>query len=199
MPAAPDASWEVSKEIADMGRALLDTAGLAGRPFAAVHLASFAHAAKRWELSRFADLLDRLAACQGLAAVLLGSAGEGGVNAEASARTRRATLFDLSGKSSLPEVLGILSLARLFVGNDSGIGHLAAAVGTPTVTVFGPTDPDATRPWDGPRGDGKPVRVAIARRRTVCAPCRFDVCPLDHRCMSGLDVESVLRAVASVR
>jgi heptosyltransferase-2 len=121
------------------------------------------------------------------------------VNTEASAMTTRATVFDLSGKSTLPEVLGILSLARLFVGNDSGIGHLAAAVRTPTVTVFGPTDPDATRPWDGPRGDGKPVRIAIARRRTPCAPCRFDVCPLDHRCMTGLDVETVLLAEASVR
>jgi len=199
VPAAPDASWDVSKETAETGRALLDAALLAGRPFAAVHLASFAHAAKRWDLGRFASLLDRLAADQGLAAVLLGSSGEAGVNAEAAALTKRATVFDLSGKSSLPEVLGILSLARLFVGNDSGIGHLAAAVGTPTVTVFGPTDPDATRPWDGPRGDGKPVRIAIARRRTACAPCRFDVCPLDHRCMEGLDVETVLRAVASVR
>lgn len=198
-PAAPDASWDVSTETAAAGRALLSATGLADRPFAAVHLASFAHAAKRWELPRFAALLDRLAADQGLAAVLLGSAGEAGVNAEASAMSKRATLFDLSGRSTLPEVLGILSLSRLFVGNDSGIGHLAAAVGTPTVVVFGPTDPDATRPWDGPRGDGRPVRVAVARRRTVCAPCRFDVCPLDHRCMTGLDVETVLGAVASVR
>jgi len=198
LPAAPDASWDVSKDIAGTGRVLLSAAGLADRPFAAVHLASFAHAAKRWELSRFAALLDRLAADQGLAAVLLGSAGEASVNTEASAMTTRATVFDLSGKSTLPEVLGILSLARLFVGNDSGIGHLAAAVRTPTVTVFGPTDPDATRPWDGPRGDGKPVRIAIARRRTPCAPCRFDVCPLDHRCMTGLDEETVLAAAVSV-
>lgn len=197
-PSSPDASWEVSREVTGKADALLSAAGLDGRSFAAVHLASFAHAAKRWELSRFADLLDRLAAEQGLAAVLLGSAGEAAVNAEAAALTRRSAAIDLSGKSTLPEVLGILSRARLFVGNDSGIGHLAGAAGTPTVVVFGPTDPDATRPWDGPRADGKPVRIAVARRRTVCAPCRFDVCPIDHRCMTGLDVDTVLRTAVSL-
>ncbi|MFI5182510.1 MAG: lipopolysaccharide heptosyltransferase II [Thermoanaerobaculia bacterium] len=197
-PSAPDASWQVSKEVVAKGEALLSAAGLGGRPFVAVHLASFAHAAKRWELPRFAALLDRLAADQGFSTVLLGSAGEAAVNAEAAAMTKRAAVIDLSGKSTLPEVLGVLSRASLFVGNDSGIGHLAGAAGTPTVVVFGPTDPDATRPWDGPRADGRPVRIAVARRRTACAPCRFDVCPIDHRCMTGLDVETVYMAAASV-
>lgn len=199
LPEAPDASWAVSSQVTEAGRACLTAAGWDGKPFLALHLASFAHAAKRWELPRFAALLDRLAEEKGLSAVLLGSSGEAAVNAEAAALVRHACVLDLSGKSSLPEALGILSFARLFVGNDSGLGHLAGAVGTPTVVVFGPTDPDATRPWDGPRADGKPVRIAVARRRTPCAPCRFDVCPLDHRCMTGLDVETVLLAEASVR
>ncbi len=198
LPEAPDASWAVSSQVAEAGRGCLTAAGWDGKPFLAVHLASFAHAAKRWELPRFAALLDRLAEGRGLSAVLLGSGGEATVNAEAAALVRHARVLDLSGKSSLPEALGILSLARLFVGNDSGLGHLAGAVGTPTVIVFGPTDPEATRPWDGPRADGKPVRIAVARRRTPCAPCRFDVCPIDHRCMTGLDVETVLAAVVSV-
>lgn len=198
LPEAPDASWAVSSQVAEAGRACLTAAGWDGKPFLAVHLASFAHAAKRWELPRFAALLDRLADERGLSAVLLGSGGEAAVNAEAATLVRHARVLDLSGKSSLPEALGILSLARLFVGNDSGLGHLAGAVGTPTVVVFGPTDPDATRPWDGPRADGKPVRIAVARRRTPCAPCRFDVCPLDHRCMTGLLVQRVADAVASL-
>ena len=198
MPAFPDALWNVARETTDKSRACLEAAGWDGKPFAAAHLASFAHAAKRWELPRFAAVFDRLATEKGLATVLLGSRGEAPVNAEAVSLVRRARVLDLSGKSSLPEVLGILSLARLFVGNDSGLGHLAGAVGTPSAVVFGPTDPDSTRPWDGPRSDGKPVRFAVARRRTPCAPCRFDVCPIDHRCMSALSVESVLAAAASV-
>ena len=198
MPAFPDASWEVTKEVAAKGRVLLEASGWDGRPFLAAHLSSFAHAAKRWELPGFAEVLDRLAGGRGLSAVLLGSRGEAAMNAEAAALVRSARVVDVSGKSSLPEALGILSLARLFVGNDSGLAHLSGAAGTPTVVVFGPTDPDATRPWDGPRGDGKPVQIAVARRRTPCAPCRFDVCPIDHRCMTALPVEAVLEAAASV-
>jgi heptosyltransferase-2 len=198
LPEAPDASWPISKEVAEAGRNCLTAAGWDGKPFIAAHVASFAHAAKRWELPRYADVFDRLAAERGLAAVLLGSAGEAAMNGEAAALTRRARVLDLSGRSTLPEAFGVLSLARLFVGNDSGLGHLAAAAGTPTVVVFGPTDPDATRPWDGPRGDGRPVKIAVARRPTPCAPCRFDVCPIDRRCMTGLDVETVLEATASV-
>jgi len=198
LPASPDASWTVSAETGASGRAVLTAAGWSGRPFVAAHLASFAHAAKRWELPGFAAVLDRLAEEKGLDAVLLGSGGEAAANGEAAALTRRARVLDLSGRSTLPEAFGVLSLARLFVGNDSGLGHLAAAAGTPTVVAFGPTDPDATRPWDGPRGDGRPVKIAVARRPTPCAPCRFDVCPIDRRCMTGLDVETVLGATASV-
>ena len=86
----------------------------------------------------------------------------------------------------------------VFLGNDSGLAHLASAAGTPAVVVFGSTDPDATRPWDGPRPDGKPVRLALVRRRTLCAPCRFDVCPIDHACMEGVTPEDVLAAADSV-
>jgi len=198
LPDAPDASWEVTGDVAAKGRAVLESAGWDGRPFLAAHVASFAHAAKRWELPSYAAVFDRFAETKGLTTVLLGSRDEGAANGEAAGLLRRARVHDLSGKSTLTDVLGILSLARLFIGNDSGLSHLAGAVGTPAVVVFGPTDPDATRPWDGPRGDGKPPRIAVVRRRTACAPCRFDVCPIDHRCMAALPVEAALEASASI-
>jgi ADP-heptose:LPS heptosyltransferase len=116
------------------------------------------------------------------------------MNAEAASLVRSARVTDLSGRSTLPEVLGILAEAALFVGNDSGISHLAAAAGPPAVVVFGPTDPEATRPWDGPRGDGRPPRTSIVRSQPLCAPCRFRVCPIDQSCMSGVSPEAVLSA-----
>lgn len=188
----PDTSFPVGKELQRSAHRLLSSAGLAGEPFAAAHVASFAHAAKRWSLARFAETLDALSERHGLAVVLLGSASEAGVNREAASLARRARVVDLSGQSSLPEVLGVLSLASLFVGNDSGIAHLAGSVGTPTVVTFTSTDPDGTRPWDGPRPDGRPVRIAVARERPLCAPCRFRVCPVDARCQEGLTVARVL-------
>lgn len=195
---APDVSWPVSATVRDAARARLAEAGWKGGAFAAAHVASFAHAAKRWELGRFAAVFDELAARRGLPVVLLGSAGEKSVNGEAAGLAKKARVFDLSGATSLPEALGILADAALFLGNDSGLAHLAGAAGTPSVVVFGPTDPEATRPWDGPRGDGKRVRLALARRRTLCAPCRFAVCPIDHACMDGVTPAGVLAAIDTV-
>ncbi|MEO8587467.1 MAG: lipopolysaccharide heptosyltransferase II [Acidobacteriota bacterium] len=198
IPAAPDVSWPVSAGVREAARSRLAEAGWKGGAFAAAHVASFAHAAKRWELGRFAAVFDDLAARRGLPVVLLGSGGEKSVNVEAAALAKKARVFDLSGATSLPEALGVLAEAAFFLGNDSGLAHLAGAAGTPSVVVFGPTDPEATRPWDGRRADGRPVRLAIARRRTLCAPCRFAVCPIDHACMEGVTPADVLAAIESV-
>jgi heptosyltransferase-2 len=197
-PAAPDVAWPISDEVRESARVRLDAAGWKGGPFAAAHVASFAHAAKRWDLGRFAAVFDALDVRHGLPVVLLGSAGERSVNGEAADLAKKALVLDLSGATSLPEALGVLAEARLFLGNDSGLAHLAGAAGTPSVVVFGSTDPEATRPWDGPRGDKRPVRLAVVRRRTLCAPCRFAVCPIDHACMEGVAPEDVLEAVDAV-
>jgi heptosyltransferase-2 len=197
LPGAPDVAWEAPKEVREAARAQLAGKGVAG-PFVAAHVASFAHAAKRWDLARFAEVFDGLAARHGCPVVLLGSAGEKTMNAEASSLVRKARVFDLSGETTLPEALGVLASARVFVGNDSGLAHLASAAGTPAVVVFGPTDPEATRPWDGPRADGNPVRLALVRRRPPCAPCGFRVCPIDHACMTAVTPAHVLQAVEEV-
>ena len=87
----------------------------------------------------------------------------------------------------LDELAAILKQCDLYVGNDSGITHLAAAVGTPVVALFGPTDP---RVW-GPRGK----HVSIVHGKTDCSPCsreKMQVCP-DQRCMEILSVEEVYR------
>jgi heptosyltransferase-2 len=191
LPGVPDATWPVSESLRRAARAKVAEAGVPDGPFAAAHVASFAHEAKRWPHERFAALFSRLAATRDLPFVLLGSASETPMNERVPSLAAGARVFDLAGKTSLPEVLGIVSLAEFFVGNDSGLAHLANAAGTPTTVIFGPTDPDATRPWDGPRPDGRPVRLRVVRERVLCAPCRFTRCPLDHACMTGASVESV--------
>lgn len=193
-PAIPDATWPVPEALRRDARGMLREAGVPDGPFAAAHVASFAHEAKRWPAERFASLLEGVSRARGLPFVLLGSAAEAGMNARVASLAPGARVFDLAGKTSLPRVLGLVAEAALFVGNDSGLAHLANAAGTPTTVVFGPTDPDATRPWDGPRPDGRPVRLRLARERVLCAPCRFTRCPLDHACMTGLGTGSVLRS-----
>lgn len=192
MPDVPDATLAVPDALRAAARGRLAGAGLARGPFVAAHVASFAHEAKRWSEERYAALFERLARERGLPVVLLGSEAEAPMNARVAALAPEARVFDLAGKTTLPDVLGVAAEAELFVGNDSGLAHLANAAGTPTTVVFGPTDPDATRPWDGPRPDGRPVRLRVARRRVLCSPCRFTRCPIDHACMAGVTVDDVL-------
>jgi heptosyltransferase-2 len=196
VPEHPDTSWPAGRAEKEAARRLLREAGIGEAPFLAAHVASFAHAAKRWDHARFAELFSRLTKDRDLCVVLLGSEAERAQNGAIAASVGERAV-DLSGRTSLPEALGVLSLARAFVGNDSGLAHLAAAAGTPTVVVFGPTDPDATRPWDGLRGDGLPPRVTVVRSPVLCAPCRFRVCPIDHRCMTGVTVDAVHSAVVA--
>ena len=74
------------------------------------------------------------------------------------------------------------------VTNDSGLMHVGAALGVPVVAIFGSTDPVRT----GPVGNGH----AILSAEVACSPCRFRVCPIDHRCMAWVTVAEAYNAVA---
>ena len=97
----------------------------------------------------------------------------------------RTSPIDLSGKTSLEELTGVLRTFSVFVTNDSGPMHIAAALGTPTVAVFGPTDERET----GPIGQAS----RIIRKEVHCSPCLFKECPTDHRCMHEVGVDDVVQ------
>ena len=96
--------------------------------------------------------------------------------------------IDLSGKTTVEELMGILDTFSIFVTNDSGPMHVASALGTPTVAVFGPTDERET----GPMGRAS----KIVRKDVDCSPCLFKECPTDHRCMHAVDVDDVVRVAS---
>ena len=85
------------------------------------------------------------------------------------------------------ELAAVLARSRAVVANDSGPMHLAAAVGTPVVALFGPTDPGRT----GPRGSAS----VVLDRYVFCSPCYLKECPYRHECMTGISVAEVLAAV----
>ncbi|MGR8918653.1 MAG: glycosyltransferase family 9 protein [Gammaproteobacteria bacterium] len=104
---------------------------------------------KRWPPARYAALVERLApALAGV--VLLGSAEDAGLRLETDVRW--PPTVDLRGRTALPQAIAALARCRAFVGNDSGLGHAAAALDVPSVTVFGPGRPARYRPW-GPRAE----------------------------------------------
>ncbi len=111
------------------------------------------YAGKKWPRQAFADLVRR-AAQDVDAVVLLGSAQDMADTEYLASAGPPAR--DLAGRTSLLEAAALLARCHAFVGNDSGLGHMAAAVGVPTLTVFGPGDPPRYRPW------GEAARIVCA-------------------------------------
>ncbi|MGB5177955.1 MAG: glycosyltransferase family 9 protein [Gammaproteobacteria bacterium] len=101
--------------------------------------------AKRWPLAAFRALLDQLQTAFD-AVILLGDADDAGSCQQLAAHTALPCL-DLAGKTTLLQAAAVLQQASLFIGNDSGLGHLAAACDTATLTLFGPGDPARYHPW----------------------------------------------------
>ena len=139
--------------------------------------------AKQWPPERFAVAADRLAAELGAQAVLLGSAADVSA-AKAVALAMKAPSKDLCGRTDLRAFVGLVALLDGLVANDSGAMHIGAAVGIPTVGVFGPTNPDETHPV------GR--RAGFVRGVAECSPCRHVTCPIDHRCMTSVAPEAVV-------
>jgi heptosyltransferase-2 len=166
--------------------------------------------AKQWPPGRFAELAHMLieqrgwsvvmvgaqadrAVCQEIAARLRqGYGGQAGGQARAPGSHRLNRLIDLSGKSDLPTLAGVLAVAHAVVSNDSGAMHLAGAVGTRVVAMFGATNETRTSPLvSGPDAPAP----AILTHPVFCRPCMLRECPIDHRCMRGISAE---RALASL-
>jgi heptosyltransferase-1 len=141
---------------------------------------------KRWPADRFALLADRLAEERGWRVVLVAGEAER-VQVDAVVRRMRQPCLDLSGRTTLPQLATVLRRATLLVTNDSGPMHLAVAVGTPVVALFGPTDPRKI----GPYGAGH----AVLQADIDCAPCGRQRCVQGLACMNAITVDAVEDAV----
>jgi len=145
--------------------------------------------AKRWLLHRYALLADRLIGAFHADVLIFGSSAEKPL-AEEIARAMKHTPTVVAGETSLRQLMALLAQCRLMISNDSGPMHLAAALGVPLVAIFGSTDERAT----GPVG----VRTRIVKHPVACSPCGRRACPIDFRCMRGVMVEDVYRAVVKL-
>lgn len=146
--------------------------------------------AKRWPPDRFARIGDRLVEEWNAKVVVFGSGGERPIGDLVCGAMKHRAL-NLCGKTSLQVAMGAMSLCRFFVTNDSGLMHVAAALGLPTVAVFGSTDHVAT----GPRGP----KTRVVRRAVSCAPCLKQECPTDHRCMQNITPDAVWDTMEALR
>ncbi len=139
-------------------------------------------ASRRWPPERFALVGDRLARA-GFAVVLTGSAEEAPLIAEVRA-AMRAPAIELAGRTPLGLLAALVGEARLVVCNDTGISHVAAAQGTPSVVVSCGGDPVRWQPLDV-------RRHRVLWHAVPCRPCTHEHCPIGHECALGVDAEAV--------
>ncbi len=138
--------------------------------------------AKRWLPERFAQAADRLAAEHGACVLIFGGRGEEELG-HAIAGMMTAPTIVLSGHTTVRQLMALIKRCRLFITNDTGPMHVAAAFGVPLVAIFGPTNPATTSPF----GRG----YELVRHPVECSPCLLRECPIDHRCMQGISVDMV--------
>lgn len=155
-----------------------------GEPVIAVH-AGGSSPVKRWAPERFAAVAAELAARRGARVVWLENPGDG-------VRGPAPRPSDVVLHAPLGELPALLARAELLLCNDSGPMHVAAAVGTPVLALFGP----ARREWFAPQG---PAHRVVARDELSCRPC-FDQCRFaEPYCLTRIEVADVLRAAGEGR
>jgi heptosyltransferase II len=141
--------------------------------------------AKCWMPERFAAVADGLVEDFGADVILFGAASELDVSRQIASRMRHRPV-SLVGQTPIGDLPALFSRCHLFVGNDSGAMHVAAAAGVPVVAIFGSTDPEGTAPVTS--------RRTLVRHPVSCSPCFLRECPVDHRCMERVDPEGVRNA-----
>ena len=180
---SPDDSKRVVARLAALGLQ-------PGEKYAVIHPAA-SYATKQWKASGFAEIGNFLERDFGLRSVYVCGAGETGVLDEIEKYAGRPVLRAAGWK--MRELIALIAGARLFVGNDSGPAHIAAAAGIPVVVVFGSSHAAVWRPWNA-------VRSAVVQNDFDCNPCAGDRCYAydEPRCILTITPEQVKAAVEAV-
>lgn len=184
----PRTQLGISSEARETVNKLLTEAGLSDRKIALIHPAA-AFATKQWAVENFARVAEFLTE-RGFAPVAIAAQNEGALleTLRAGASVNIAT-FDLS----LPEVTALAAQSQLFVGNDSGIAHIAAAVGTPAVVIFGSSNIAHWRPWNS-------APAEVVYEEMPCQPCHGYFCEKFEQpeCILRVPVDRVVAAVERI-
>ncbi|MBI5779440.1 MAG: lipopolysaccharide heptosyltransferase II [Planctomycetes bacterium] len=141
--------------------------------------------AKCWPAERYARLARELINKKKAWVIIFGSPAEEKLGASIARQINHHQVLDFTGQTSITQMAGLLAGCKLLVTNDTGTMHVAAAVNTPVVAIFGPTDHVTTPPFGS--------NHTIIRKEVACSPCLKRTCPTDHRCMTLITVEDIYK------
>jgi predicted lipopolysaccharide heptosyltransferase III len=182
LPVTPEAIEKIHQRLRDVGVE-------ENRPFAVIHPAA-SYQTKQWATEKFARVAEEFSR-QGIVPVAISAAHEAKI-VLTLAREAQVPVAGLTNLS-LPEVTALTSRARVFVGNDSGIAHIAAAAGAPSVVIFGSSNVTHWRPWTSQANE-------IVREELPCQPCHGYFCAefAQPECIVRVPVERVVGAIDRV-
>jgi heptosyltransferase II len=182
---APDFSLLVSDTRKAKARTYLQELGLdLTRKLIAVNPGATNSRAKQWPADRFIQIGDRLAESGNCHVLLVGASSEKQLGESIAKRMHHNPIL-LTGRTTLAESIAILSLCDLVLSNDTGPAYLSAALGRPTLTIFGPTNFNMICPTSD--------TAHIVRAPIHCAPCMLRDCTTNHECMKAVTVDMVYR------
>lgn len=146
--------------------------------------------AKQWLPERFAEAAGKLATIRGASIALFGSESERALCTLVADLLHGHQVTNYAGETTLAQFIELAAQCELFLTNDSGAMHIVSALGVPTVAIFGATDDIAT----GPTG----LHARVIRQKVECSPCRYRECPIDHRCMTRVSADRVVKEAMSL-
>lgn len=183
----PPKLFVMPEEIAGAGKKF-GLEGMAGPIFGLNPGAEYGPA-KRWPIEKFIEAAKEIQRRTNCAWVLFGGKGDVEItNQIQSALGDGPGVLNLAGKTSLRELMALMKQCRVFLTNDTGPMHVAAALGVRVVAIFGSTSPELT----GPVSEA-PLQILTSS--APCSPCFLRECPIDFSCMQGIVVEVVVEAV----
>lgn len=180
---------DVSEENVVRARHLLEHHDITGKLIVLCPFAGYPN--KEWPLDRFARLTERLAREYAAKIMIIGGGGDiAGSQRLETMVTNKNTCINLTGMMKIEQITALLSISDMVVGCDSGLLHLAAAVGCKTAVLMGPTDPARWRPR------GPEEKNVVIHRAVPCAPCGLlNQCAYNRRCLRTITVDAVMKTI----
>jgi ADP-heptose:LPS heptosyltransferase len=169
-------------------RRFLSRSGLTGTELLIALAPGAAWSYRRWPAGRFIEVGRWLQENYGASILIVASRSESGLALQVENGLHRGRAFNLAGRTTLREMAAVLKRCRLFIGNDSGPMHVAAASGVPSIGLFGPGEYERFRPW-GPGHE-------VVRLGFTCNPCSENCQFEEPRCIRGITVEQVKAVLA---